>query len=259
MIVAGIDLGSLSAKAVILKDNEILSWSVILTTPDSDATASKVLALALKDLSPKDIEYTVSTGYGRFNVAFAGKRVSEISCHARGTNYFFPQVRTILDVGGQDCKAIRCDDKGNVISFIMNDKCAAGSGRFLERIAATLELPLEQIGPLSLEPVCEALTISSFCTVFAENDILTLLRQGKRQSDILSAAHDGLAERLVTQLGRVGITPEFSMSGGVANNEGIVKRLEQRLGMKANRAFEPQIVGAVGAALFARDLLAKRK
>lgn len=261
MIVAGVDIGSLSAKAVIMKDDELLAWNVILTKPDSAATAQETMNLALKKagLSQDKVEYIVSTGYGRVNVPFAHKNMTEISCHALGTHWLFPEVRTILDMGGQDCKAIRCDEHGNVVNFAMNDKCAAGTGRYLERIANMLRLPLEEMGPLSLQTVEGPVAIERYCVVFAERNVQLLLRQGKHRNDVLAGACDAIMERTYYLLARVGIEAAFSVSGGVAKNVGVVKRLEKKLGLKAHIAQEPQIIGALGAALFARKLLRKSR
>jgi predicted CoA-substrate-specific enzyme activase len=261
MIVAGIDIGSLSAKAVIMEDDELLSWSVILTKPDSVETAQETMSQALKKagLSQDKIEHIVSTGYGRVNVPFAQKNMTEISCHALGSHWMFPEVRTIFDMGGQDCKAIRCDEHGNVVNFAMNDKCAAGTGRYLERIAAMLRLPLDEIGPLSLQTVNGPVMIDDYCVVFAERNVRLLLRQGKHRNDILAGACEAIAGRSYSMLARVGIEEAFSVSGGVAKNLGVVRYLEKRLGVRAHIAQEPQIIGALGAALFARNLLHKSR
>lgn len=259
MIVSGVDIGSLSAKAVIMEDGRIRGWSIIFTGTDSVESANSAMGLALEEsnVSPSDVQYTVATGYGRVNVPFAQATVSEISCHSRGSHWLFPEVRTILDMGGQDCKAIRCDENGRVIDFAMNDKCAAGTGRYLERVAATLRLGLEQIGPLSLEWVGGPLSISSTCAVFAQNDIIKLMREGKQVNDILAGATDAIVDRISALLERVGVEEDLCISGGVAKNIGVVKRLEEKLGLKARIAPEPQVVGAIGAALFARDRAAK--
>ncbi len=255
MIVGGIDIGSLSAKALVMDDGKIRGWSLILTGPDSVESATQVMDMALKEsnLSSDQIQYTVATGYGRVNVPFAQVTITEISCHARGSYWLFPEVRTILDMGGQDCKAIRCDENGRLTGFIMNDKCAAGTGRYLERVAATLGLKLDQIGPLSLQAVDGPLPVTSTCAVFAESEILKFMREGKHTNDILAGATDAIVSRVIALLERVGIEEALCISGGVAKNIGVVKRLEKKLGLKAHIAPEPQIVGAVGAALFAAD------
>jgi benzoyl-CoA reductase subunit A len=261
MITAGIDIGSLSAKALILRDGEIISWKVIPTGPDGAESGRKAIdgALAEAGLALSDIEYIVSTGYGRVNIPFAQRNVTEISCHARGAHWLRPEVRTILDMGGQDCKAIRCDGQGTVVDFAMNEKCAAGTGRYLERVAATLGLPLEQIGQLSLQIIENPVTISSYCTVFAQIDILRQLREGKHPNDILAGTCDAICSRVQSLLDSVGVVEAFVVTGGVAKNIGVVSRLETRLGLKAHTLFEPQIVGALGAAVIAMETLANNK
>ena len=238
-----------------MENGKIRAWSIIRTRPDSSDSAVTVMDSTLEKcgLSLKDIAYVVSTGYGRVNVPFSQATITEISCHAKGTNWFFPEVRTILDMGGQDCKAIRCDEKGRVREFVMNDKCAAGTGRYLERAAATLNLDLDQIGPLSLEPKEGPLHVSEFCAVFAERDINVLMRGANNLNDILAGVHDAIARRVRILLKQVGVEEELSISGGVAKNIGVLKRLEEEFGLKAMIAPEPQIVGAIGASLFARD------
>lgn len=261
MTVAGVDIGSLTAKTVLMEDNNILSWSLIPTGPDSAATSLRATEEALEraGLAMKDIAYSVSTGYGRVVVPFAQANITEISCHARGMHYFFPEVRTVLDLGGQDCKAIRVDETGKVANFILNDKCAAGTGRYLESVAKTLSLSLEEIGPLSLGLVEGPASVSSFCTVYAQSDIILFLREGKHINDILGGACEALVRRILQLLQRVGVEEAFCMSGGVAKNIGVVRRLEEKLGLQARIPFEPQIVGAVGAALFAKNRLQSGK
>jgi benzoyl-CoA reductase subunit A len=255
MITLGVDVGSLTGKALVFRDGEILAWDVILTGPDSVATGREVTANALRKagLPLEAMDYVVSTGYGRIVVPFAHKNVSEISCHARGATWFFPGARTILDMGGQDCKAIRCDERGKVVSFLMNDKCAAGAGRSMGIVAELVDVPLEELGALSLEDPAGAVSISSTCVVFARSEILTHLRRGVPKPRVLAGACDALASRVLAMLNRVGVGPEFVISGGIAKNVGIVRRLEQKTGLAARLCFEPQIVGALGAALYAAD------
>jgi predicted CoA-substrate-specific enzyme activase len=257
MIVGGIDIGSLSAKALILQDGQkIRGWSLVLTGPDPVESASRVMDMAREKagIQASEIEYIVSTGYGRVNVPFAQRSITEISCHARGNHWLFPSVRTILDMGGQDCKSIKCDENGNITNFAMNDKCAAGTGRYLERVAATLNLQLDEIGEKSLQSIGKPVPVTSTCVVFAEGDIIRLIREGKFVGDILAGTIDAIVERVIALLERVGIERDLCISGGVAKNIGVVRRLEKKLGLKAFIAHEPQIVGALGAALFASDL-----
>lgn len=259
MITLGVDIGSLSGKAVILKDNEILAWEVILTGPDSVETGKAVTdtVLANAGLKLDDMEYIVSTGYGRIVIPFAHKNITEISCHAKGANFFFPKARTILDMGGQDCKAIRCDDKGKVTDFVMNDKCAAGAGRSMGIVAELAGIPIEDLGPLSLDMKNGAVPVSSTCVVFARSEILSYIRKGVHKNDVLAGACEALVSRVYNLLKRVGIQEEFVISGGIAKNIGVVKRIEDKLGMKANICFEPQLVGALGAAIFGKEILEK--
>ncbi len=256
MIVAGVDIGSRTAKALIMDDSRVVSWSYLLTGPDGEETGRKVLDEALRkgNLSFERLQRVVATGYGRLNVPFAHRHVTEISCIARGAYWLFPDVRTIVDVGGQDCKTIRCNSQGKITSFLMNDKCAAGTGRYLERIATTLALPLEEIGHCSLQGTeAEDISISSYCTVFAQIDVLRMLRQGKRPYDILAVASRAITKRVVSMVQRLGVESALCLSGGVAKNIGIVERLEQSLGLKARIPSDALLVGAIGAALFAKD------
>ena len=260
MITCGIDVGSLSAEAVILVDGNLEAYSVIRTGPVSADTAVEALNEALKktDVRREDIEFTVSTGYGRVVVPFSDRNFTEISCHAKGAHYFLPSVRTILDMGGQDCKVIRCDENGKVTTFLMNDKCAAGTGRALDVMAALLQIPLEDVGPVSLTVDGEPHKISSTCVIFAKSEVLSLMREGVPLNEILAGLCDSVAERVKGLIRRVGIQADFFISGGISKNIGVVKRIEQKLEVGAHISFEPQIVGAVGAALFAEDLLKKK-
>ena len=255
MIVAGVDVGSLSSKVVIMENGITRGQSLILTGPDSIQSAISAMNLVLKDcnLSLKDINFIVGTGYGRVNIPSAHRTMTEISCHARGNHWLFPKTRTILDMGGQDCKAIKCDEKGNVTNFIMNDKCAAGTGRYLERVASVLGLTVEQIGPLSLQTVRGPLPIRSHCLAFAESDIRDLIYQGEHANDILAGAMDAVVDMIYALMQRVGIQEALCISGGVGKNVGVVSRLERKCGLEAHIAAEPQTVGALGAALFAVD------
>jgi len=257
MITAGVDIGSLTGKALLLKDRTILSWSIVPTSYDSVETANHAIGDALNEarLSLSQVDYVVSTGYGRVVVPFANKNISEISCHARGACWLNPDVRTILDMGGQDCKGIRCDASGNVTDFVMNDKCAAGAGRYLEIMAELLGVSLDEIGRLSLIGNDNPIAISSTCTVFARSEILRHLREGTSRNAVLAAAHEALAARIHGLLKKVGIERELMFTGGVAKNVGIVKRIERQTGLEVKTVFEPQIIGALGAALFGQKAL----
>jgi benzoyl-CoA reductase subunit A len=260
MITMGVDVGSLTGKALILKENEILSWDLMLTGPDSSRTGQAVADNALQKagLRLEDMDFIVSTGYGRIVIPFANKNITEISCHAKGANWFFPTARTILDMGGQDCKAIRCDENGKVTDFAMNDKCAAGAGRSMGIMAKLVGVTLEDLGPLSLEASDGGVSVSSVCVVFARSEVLAYLRSGVSKSEVLAGACQALCQRVNGLLRRVGIEEDFVISGGIAKNVGVVQRLEKRMGVKAKICFEPQIVGALGAAVFGRELLEKR-
>jgi predicted CoA-substrate-specific enzyme activase len=254
MTVAGIDIGSRAAKAVIMQDGEIVSSVICDTGPESAKTSYMAIEAALSGtgLSLDDIEYTVATGYGRVLVPFARENISEISCHARGITWYFPSVKTILDMGGQDCKAIRCDSSGAVVNFVMNDKCAGGTGRFLEMIADVLNTRLEDIGDLSLSSE-RAIPFTTVCAVFARSEALTYLKKGAAKGDILAGLHDAIATRSLQLLKRVSIEKEFSITGGIAKNKGMVAKLRDKVGLEPVLCEDPQIVGALGAALFAAE------
>lgn len=261
VLVCGIDSGSTSTNAVILDENKKILASVILRTgAKSGVSADKALAEALADagrklgrnLSREDIKEVVSTGYGRVSISFADRNVTEISCHARGARFFDPNVRTILDIGGQDSKAIRLNADGSVADFVMNDKCAAGTGRFLEAMARTLEVDIDDLGPISMESR-ENVEISSMCTVFAESEVISLIAQNKEKADIARGVHNAIAGKAVSLMKRVGMEPEYMMTGGVARNPGVVKAIEELIGAKLFICDVPDIVGAVGAALYALD------
>ncbi len=254
MLFAGIDIGSRAAKAVIMRDNEILSTAIRDTGPESVRTSQALIRDVLEGTgqSLEDIDYTVATGYGRVLVPFANENISEISCHARGITWYFPSVRTILDMGGQDCKAIRCDSNGVVTDFVMNDKCAGGTGRFLEMIADVLNTPLEDIGDLSLESR-NTIPFNTICAVFAKSDAIQYLRQGVPKSDILAGLHDAIAVRSYNLLKRVKIEKDFTITGGISKNKGMVSKLREKIGLDPLLCEDPQIIGALGAALFAAE------
>jgi predicted CoA-substrate-specific enzyme activase len=256
MIVAGIDIGSRAAKGVLMDDSKIVSSIIIDTLPDSVQT-SNATAEALLDgtgVTLKELDYIVATGYGRVLVPFANENVSEISCHARGITWYFPTVRTILDMGGQDNKAISCDERGRVINFAMNDKCAGGTGRFLEMIAEVLGVSLEESGKLALQSK-NAIPFNTVCAVFAKSDAITYRRQGVGKSDILAGLDDAIAQRSFNLLKRVIIQKDFSITGGIAKNKGMVAKLTEKVGLEPLLCGDPQLVGALGAALFAAERL----
>jgi bzd-type benzoyl-CoA reductase Q subunit len=256
VITAGIDIGSTTAQAVLFGDSKILAFSNIRAGADRVETAEKVLELALKDteISRKNIKYIIGTGYGRYLIPFTNKNITEITCHARGANYFFPRVHTVLDMGGQDCKVIKCGENGKVRSFVMNDKCAAGTGRSMEVISRLMGIPLEEIGPLSLDIRGEPPRFSSSCVIFAKSEALKMIRSGISRNEVLAAYCNALVQRVNSLILRVGLEEELVISGGIAKNSGVVQRLEKDLAVKARICFEPQIVGALGAAIIAQKL-----
>jgi predicted CoA-substrate-specific enzyme activase len=260
MITAGVDVGSLTGKSVILKDNEIIVWDIVLTGPDSTQTANETMNNALNKAGLKidDIDGIVSTGYGRVVVPFAMKAVTEISCHAKGANWFFPEVRTILDMGGQDCKGISCNENGKVTKFVMNDKCAAGTGRSMDIMTKILDVPLEKIGELSFQNN-KVEEVNNMCVVYAKSEVVQLLRNNVPVNDIIAGLCEATATRVSQLMKGIDLVPEFCITGGIAKNIGIARRIEEKIGMKANICFEPQIVGALGAAIFARERLEKKE
>jgi len=255
MLVAGIDVGSLSTDAVIVDDDcRIRGYSIVPTGASAKRAAERAMgeALIAAGVAAEAVGFTLATGYGREIVPFASAQVTEITCHARGAHFLNPATRTILDIGGQDSKAIRLNERGKVVNFAMNDKCAAGTGRFLEVMARALEVELEEMGPLSLRSTA-SITVSSMCTVFGESEVVSLIAAGHPKEDILSGIHRAICDRVCSLLERVGIDDALTMSGGVAKNVGVVTAIEQRLGRKLFIAPEPQIIGALGAALIALD------
>jgi benzoyl-CoA reductase subunit A len=261
MLTAGVDVGSVSTQAVVMADGELCAFSSMRTGSDSPDSARKSMEWALKDtdLTLDKIRYVVGTGYGRVNVPFATRTITEIACHARGANFMYgPTVRTVLDMGGQDCKAIRCDDKGKVSAFLMNDKCAAGTGRGMEVFADLLSVPLQEIGDLSFQVEKEPPPVSSTCVVFAKTEAVGLLRKGWPKNEVLAAYCSAMAHRVYTLLQRLGVEGAFGITGGIAKNSGVVKRLEKEMGLTPlTPRYDPQIAGAVGAALFGYTLAQK--
>lgn len=253
-VVAGIDIGSQTVKSVIMDSNRnILASEVIqrgIIVDEEGARDSMRIALEKAGVKKSDIVYTVSTGYGRTIAGIGDKNITEISCHAKGAHFMNPQVRTIIDIGGQDSKVIRLDENGMVDKFIMNDKCAAGTGRFIQVISTALGVPLEEAGRLSLQAKNPA-RVSSTCVVFAESEVISLKAKGVDKADILAGVHQGIANRMKGLVAQLGVKPVVMMTGGVAKNQGVVYYLEKVLGEKIYLAEDPQIIGAIGAALFA--------
>jgi predicted CoA-substrate-specific enzyme activase len=253
MYYAGIDIGSLSTETVIIdRTGQIAAYDISPTGPNSKTAGERSFRLASErvGISGAELGFVVATGYGRISLPFADKAVTEITCHARGACHLFPRTRTILDIGGQDSKVIKVSPEGRVLDFAMNDKCAAGTGRFLEVMAKALEVGLTEMGPLSLKSR-QALAISSTCTVFAESEVISLVAESKPREDILHGIHTAICQRVLAMLDRLGIEPELTMTGGVAKNTGIVEIIRENTGIRINIPEEPQIVGALGAALLA--------
>lgn len=252
MSVAGIDIGSRSSKCVIMNDDAVMGYYIQDTGTGGSAVAYSAFDGVLKktNLLRSDISYIIATGYGRVSVPFADENISEISCHAKGCNYLFPTVRTILDMGGQDCKGINIDEKGKVIDFIMNEKCAAGTGRFLELMGTILGVPLDEIGKLALKST-KKLAIAAVCVLYVKSIALTLFKKGEAKADILAATHESLSNRTVTFLKKISMVKDFAITGGIGKNVAIVTMVGEKLGLEPLVPPEPAIVGALGAAIFA--------
>jgi (R)-2-hydroxyacyl-CoA dehydratese activating ATPase len=253
MFVAGVDVGAATAKAVILDNDKLIGFALMPTGYDVIMAAVEVTGKALEkaELTMKDLAYVVSTGYGRNAVGFSHKAVTEIICHAKGVHWMLPQARTVIDIGGQDSKVIGIDKDGIVSNFAMNDKCAAGTGRFLEVMAGILQVDISEMGPISMKSLSPC-SISSTCTVFAESEMVTLRAQGKTRENIIAGIHKALSHRVAIMGKSVGFTPEIVFTGGVAKNTGIKKALEEEINCAISIPEEPQIMGALGAALIAR-------
>ncbi|MBN1365531.1 MAG: 2-hydroxyglutaryl-CoA dehydratase [Syntrophaceae bacterium] len=250
---AGVDIGSVTAKTLIIDQNcQLLASNLIhgKIVDEKSARISLLQALQSANLTETEIDFMVTTGYGRKMVNFGDKEITEISCHAKGSRFLFPAAKTVIDIGGQDSKAISLTHDGKIANFAMNDKCAAGTGRFLEVMSHALDIPLEDMGTLSLEAENPAL-VSSVCTVFAESEVISLKAQGRSTLDIIAGIHDAIGRRVHGLVSRIGINPPLIMSGGVAKNIGVVRALEKLLETNIYVPPEPQIVGALGAALYA--------
>jgi benzoyl-CoA reductase subunit A len=274
-VTAGVDIGSVSSQTVVMVDSQLYAYSNTRTGSDSPDSARKAMAMALEkgDLTEDRIDYCIGTGYGRVNVPMAQQTITEIACHARGANFMYgPEIRTVMDMGGQDCKAIRTDDRGKVLKFMMNDKCAAGTGRGMEVFADLIGVPVWEIGERSFQIEKEPPMISSTCVVFAKTEVVGLLQAGTPDNEIMAAYCSAMAHRITELLNRLGIEEKFAITGGIAKNAGVVKRLEKELGVKTAELgwydpqmrdkglpFDTQIAGAIGAALFSQALLERGK
>jgi len=254
MYFVGLDIGSTMTKAVMVDDTrEIVSTVVQQTGPEHRRLANKVIEQLLAEVSVpiEEVTFLVATGYGRINVPFADTQTTELTCHAKGVMYFFPSVGTAIDVGGQDAKGLRIRD-GRLENFVMNDKCAAGTGRFLEVLADALAVRLDDLGPLSLKAK-DPVTVASICTIFAQQEIVSHLSAGAPIEDVIAGVHDAVAGRCVRMTRALGIVPDVVLTGGVAKNIGFVRAVEERLGEPVRVPEDSLITGALGAALDARD------
>jgi predicted CoA-substrate-specific enzyme activase len=252
---AGVDVGSTQTKAVVINEERaIVCRALIDTGANVVLAAENAYAEALRngDIREEEVEYVVGTGYGRYKVTFGDTQITEISCHGRGAVHMFPGTRTVVDMGGQDTKAIRVSPTGEILDFCMNDKCAAGTGRFLGAAAAALEIPLGELGQVALQAE-KAVKISTTCTVFSESEVVSWLGKGKKIEDILLGVHQSIVSRSLGLMRRVGIEREVSFTGGVTRNIGVVTVLNEMLGFPVNVSEDSHYMGALGAALFAMD------
>ena len=257
----GCDVGSTTGKAVILSDSGIVASAIISSEIDPKETASKVLTQACLQVdglnNPKDLEYLIGTGYGRNEVPFANENISEISCHASGVYYCNPDIKTVIDIGGQDVKAISLNDDGSILEFVMNDKCAAGTGRFLEMMSRIFKMDLNQFSDLSLKAK-KTIPITSQCSVFAETEVISLISKKNPATDIAAGIQFSVAKRSLTLLKRVGVRPKITVTGGCSKNKGLLTILAKMLRMDIEPlSVDPQLMGALGAASEARKKAGK--
>jgi predicted CoA-substrate-specific enzyme activase len=252
---AGVDIGSSTAKSVVLIDGELIGYAIEPTGPKPEETGYRVLldAIGSSGVSRDDVDYVVATGYGRISAPFADTTVTEITCHATGGYFTNKRTRTIIDVGGQDCKVIRIDEYGRITDFAMNDKCAAGTGRFLDLLSRILGVSLEELGELSAKAT-EDIAISSTCIVFAESEVVSLLARGVTPENVIRAVHNAMAQRIAGMLSRTGVEQDFIFSGGGAKNSGLKAALEEALQAPIQIPDkDPQLLGALGAAVLASN------
>ena len=254
MLTVGIDVGSISAKAAVIENGNLLAGKVILTGYNAKNAGKHVFESLLEEqgIKPEAVDRIVATGYGRNSVDFADKAITEITCHAAGAHFQDPAVRSVIDIGGQDSKAISMDSAGRVSDFAMNDKCAAGTGRFLEVMARALEVDLDAFGKMSLQADSPA-AISSLCTVFAESEVISLIARGEKRENIIAGIHESIGSRVLAMAKRVGVTEPVMMTGGVAKNSGVVRALEHKIGHKIVVSPKSQVTGAIGAAMLGQN------
>jgi len=262
MIVAGCDIGSLTTKVVLYDGKKVVASSIIKSKPKPEEGAYEALeqACAIATVNQGDIAYCVGTGYGRKRVPFANETVSEISCHTKGAFYLYPNVRTIIDIGGQDCKVISLNDKGEVDRFVTNDKCAAGTGRFLEVMAKVLKVELQELSNMAKKGN-EAITLASACTVWAQADVIKYLNEGISKENIALGVCKSMAKRVGVLVNQVNIKRDVCITGGVAKNTAVVKELEHLIGLTILKMtnVDPQLNGALGAALLAHEKVRRQK
>ncbi|MBU0994561.1 MAG: 2-hydroxyglutaryl-CoA dehydratase [Proteobacteria bacterium] len=250
MITVGIDIGSITTKIALMEGKKLLYTDVSLSGYDMEKAWQAIYKKMLERTGKKesDISFLVSTGYGRNNVSISQKKITEISCHAAGAKYFFPKVKAVIDIGGQDSKFIRIDDTGSILDFVMNDKCAAGTGRFLEVMARALHVEIDDFSTLSGKSK-KPVTISSMCTVFAESEVISLIAKGENRENIIAGIHDSIASRMISMMKRTGVASPVVMTGGVSKNIGMRKAIEKKIGMTLNVPEQAQVCGAIGAAI----------
>jgi len=255
---AGVDIGSTMTKVVLTdKAGNLLSTIKGPTGAEHRQLANEIMRQALEEASLQidDISYIVATGYGRLNVPFADRQITELSCHARGVYSLFPNVRTAIDIGGQDAKCMKIEN-GRLVNFVMNDKCAAGTGRFLEVTATALGIKLEDMGDISLKAT-KKVQIGNLCTIFAQQEVVALISRGEKLENILAGLHDALAGRIAAMARRLAIEPDLVLTGGVAKNIGMVKAMKESLDCEILVPEEPLITGALGAVILANEIYTK--
>ena len=254
----GIDIGSSSSKVAILDEEKNIAGISVVNMGTGTRAYETVIEKALDQagITIKDIKFTIATGYGRINFKGADKQITEITCHAKGANFLMDGVKTIIDIGGQDAKVIKLDSDGRVVNFVMNEKCAAGTGRFLEVMARVLGCDISELSSLA-EQSSKEISISNVCTVFAESEVISRLSAGEKVEDVARGAHVAIAKRVMGMIGRVGYEPKVAMTGGVAMNQEMVKAMSKEIGCEIEVAPHSQAVGAVGAALFAYEIMHK--
>jgi len=252
MYFLGIDIGAVSAKAVIVRDRDLIAMTIMDTGPHVEQVADAVLKRVLNDaqITYDDLKGIVATGYGRISVPFPAKKLTEITCHARGVYHLIPEAKTIIDIGGQDSKGILLDEEGTVQDFVMNDKCAAGTGRFLEVMARALNVHIDDLGVIS-QKSRDPCQMSSVCTVFAESEVVSLRAEGRKREDIVAGIHNAIAGRISAMISQLGCEEQIVLTGGVAQNQGVLRALEEELQRKVRVPEAPQLTGALGAALCA--------